>query len=110
MISPQILRVPNYIRLDIIDQCGSSVTSSSQLDKVQRGEQPDHFKPMGSIGKGVEEIRMADHSGAYRVIYCARRAEAVYALHAFQKKTQTTSRRDIEITRRRFGQISRGGR
>jgi len=49
-----------------------------QLDKVQRGEQPDDFKPMGSIGKGVEEIRVTDDNGAYRVIYCARRAEAVY--------------------------------
>ncbi len=79
-----------------------------QLDKVQRGGQPDDFKSMGSIGKGVEEIRVMDDSGAYRVIYCARRAEAVYVLHAFQKKTQTTSRRDTEIARRRFGQISRG--
>jgi phage-related protein len=75
-----------------------------------RGEQPDDFKPMGSIGRGVEEIRVTDDSGAYRVIYCARRAEAVFVLHAFQKKTQTTSRRDIEIARRRFGGISRGGK
>jgi phage-related protein len=81
-----------------------------QLDKVQRGEQPDDFKPMGSIGKGVEEIRVTDDSGAYRVIYCARRTEAVYVLHAFQKKTQTTSRRDIETARRRFSEISRGAK
>ena len=39
-----------------------------QLDRVQRGEQPDDFKPMASIGKGVEEIRVADDSGAYCVI------------------------------------------
>jgi phage-related protein len=39
-----------------------------QLDKVQRGEQPDDFKPMPSIGKGVEEIRVWDESGIYRVI------------------------------------------
>jgi predicted XRE-type DNA-binding protein len=38
-----------------------------QLDKVQRGEQPDDFKPMPSIGKGVEEIRMCDDTGTYRV-------------------------------------------
>ena len=49
-----------------------------QLDKVQRGEQPDDFKPMGSIGKGVEEIRVTDDSGAYRVIYlCAARGGCV---------------------------------
>ena len=48
-----------------------------QLDKVQRGDQPDDFKPMPTIGKGVEELRVTDPSGAYRVIYLARRAEAV---------------------------------
>jgi predicted XRE-type DNA-binding protein len=51
--------------------------------------------PWAHIGKGIGEIRVTDDSGAYRVIYCARRAEAVYVLHAFQKKTQTTLRRDI---------------
>ena len=81
-----------------------------QLGKVQRGEQPDDFKPMPTVGKGVEEIRVSDDSGAYRVIYVARRAEAVYVLHAFQKKTQTTSRRDVEIARKRFAQLSRGGK
>jgi phage-related protein len=81
-----------------------------QLDKVQRGEQPDDFKPMPAIGKGVEEIRITDESGAYRVIYLARRRDAVYVLHAFQKKTQETSKRDIETAKRRFVQLSRGGK
>src|SRR5215468_1983210 len=79
-----------------------------QLDKVQRGEQPDDFKSMPAVGKGVEEIRVTDESGAYRVIYVARRPEAVYVLHAFQKKTEATSKRDIETARRRFAQLSRG--
>ena len=48
-----------------------------QLDKVQHGEQPDDFKPMPSIGKGVEEIRVWDDSGTYRVVYTARIADAV---------------------------------
>ncbi len=56
-----------------------------QLDKVQRGEQPDDFKPMAAIGKGVEEIRVTDDTGAYRLIYVARRAEAVYVLHAVER-------------------------
>jgi phage-related protein/predicted XRE-type DNA-binding protein len=67
-----------------------------QLDKVQRGLQPDDFKPMPTIGKGVEEIRIRDDSGIYRVIYIARFADAVFVLHAFEKKKQRTSRRDIE--------------
>ena len=73
--------------------------------QVQRGEQPDDFKPMPAIGKGVEEIRVWDETGAYRVIYTARRAEAVYVLHAFQKKTQATSKRDLDIAKARFAQI-----
>lgn len=79
-----------------------------QLEQVQRGEQPADFKPMASIGKGVEEIRVRDDSGIYRVVYTARRAEAVYVLHAFQKKTQATTKRDIEIARERFARLERG--
>ncbi|WP_225770400.1 type II toxin-antitoxin system RelE/ParE family toxin [Inquilinus sp. Marseille-Q2685] len=82
-----------------------------QLDKVQRGQQPDDFKSMPSIGKGVEEIRVWDDSGTFWVIYTARRAEAVYVLHCFQKKkTQATSRRDIELARSRFTDLVRGAR
>jgi phage-related protein len=79
-----------------------------QLDRVQRGKQPNDFKPMPSIGKGVEEIRVWDDSGTFRVIYTVRLADAVYVLHAFQKKTQATSKRDIETAKARFAQLMRG--
>jgi phage-related protein len=79
-----------------------------QLDKVQRGGQPDDFKPMPAIGKGVEEIRVSEPGGAFRVIYVARRPEAVYVLHAFQKKTQATSKKDLDIAGKRFSQLLRG--
>jgi phage-related protein len=78
-----------------------------QLDKVQRGEQPDDFKPMPSIGRGVEEIRIWDDRGTYRVIYTARMIEAVYVLHAFQKKSQATTKREIDIARQRFTELIR---
>jgi len=78
-----------------------------QLDRVQHGLQPADFKPMPTIGKDVEEIRVRDDSGAYRVIYTARLADAVYVLHAFQKKTQATSKRDIELAKQRFALLSR---
>ena len=79
-----------------------------QLDKVQRGEQPDDFKPMPSIGKGVEEIRVRDDSGIHLVIYTARLADAVYVLHAFQKKTQTTAKRDIALASKRYAELMIG--
>lgn len=79
-----------------------------QLDKLQRGQQPDGFKPMPSIGKGVEELRVWDEAGTFRVIYTARLADAVYVLHAFQKKTQATAQRDIDTAKRRFALLVRG--
>lgn len=79
-----------------------------QLEKVQRDEQPDDFKPMPSIGKGVEEIRMWDDTGTYRVVYTARLADAVYVLHAFQKNTRATATRDIERAKKRFTELMRG--
>lgn len=76
-----------------------------QLDKAQRGQQPDDFKPMPSIGQGVEEIRIWDEAGMFRLIYTARIGNTVVVLHAFQKKTQTTSKRDIELARARWSQL-----
>src|SRR5713101_7747714 len=81
-----------------------------QLDKVQRDLQPDEFKPMPTIGKGVEEIRIRDDSGIYRVIYNAKFADAVFVLHAFEKKTQRTSQRDIEIAKDRFREMMKDRR
>lgn len=79
-----------------------------QLDKVQRGEQPIDFEPMPAIGKGVEELRVRDESGAFRVIYTARLSDAVYVLHAFRKKTQATAKRDIELAKSRYAELTRG--
>jgi phage-related protein len=75
------------------------------LRDVQLGDLPSDFKPMRSIGPGVEEIRLWDKSGTYRVLYVAKFAEAVYVLHAFQKKTEQTSPRDINLSRARFAQL-----
>lgn len=57
---------------------------------------------MPTVGKGVEELRVWDESGTYRVIYFARLEEALYVLHAFQKKTQATSRQDVELAKDRY--------
>ena len=79
-----------------------------QLDVVQRGGQPDDFKPMPTIGKGVEELRVRDDAGTYRVIYTARVADAVYVLHAFQKKTQATPKHQLDVARQRYTQLMKG--
>ena len=75
-----------------------------QLRLVQQGKEPDDFKPMPSIGPGAYEIRV-QLGDAYRVFYVAKFEEAVYVLRAFQKKTQKTARRDIEIGRQRYSAV-----
>jgi phage-related protein len=79
-----------------------------ELYQVQRGRHPTDWKPMSSVGAGVREIRIRDASGAYRVIYVAAVAGAVHVLHAFQKKTQRTAQRDLELATLRLRELRRG--
>jgi phage-related protein len=79
-----------------------------QLEQVQHGRSPADFKPMPSVGKGVEELRVWDESGTYRVMYVARLPGAVYVLHAFQKKARATNQRDVELARKRYAELMRG--
>lgn len=75
-----------------------------ELNQVQLGLDPSHWKPMPGIGPGVREIRI-HAGGAFRVIYLAARTEGVYVLHCFQKKTQKTAPHDLELARQRFQQV-----
>ncbi|VAW30448.1 Phage protein [hydrothermal vent metagenome] len=59
---------------------------------------------MKTVGSGVREIRIRV-LGEWRVLYVTKLADAVYVLHAFQKKTQKTRRNDIDIARRRYKQL-----
>jgi phage-related protein len=76
-----------------------------QLHKVQLGLDPSDWKPMTTIGPSVREIRIIDRSGAFRVLYVASISDAVYVLHAFNKKTQHTSKRDLDLALSRLHQI-----
>ena len=75
-----------------------------QLFQVQIGENPSDWKPMPSVGPGVREIRIRQASGAYRIILTTI-GDVVHVLHAFQKKTQTTAKRDIDLAKARLRQI-----
>ena len=81
-----------------------------QIDKVQHGEEPDDWKPMKAIGSGVQEIRIQDEAGAFRVIYIAKLKDAVYVLHCFQKKTPKTSTQDIALASKRYNELMRGAK
>lgn len=80
------------------------------LSKVQAGLEPDDWKPFDDVGAGVKEIRIRDASGAYRVMYVAKFEEAVYVLHCFQKKTQTTSKHDKAVAEARYRAVTRARR
>jgi phage-related protein len=72
-----------------------------QLRRVQQGPEPNDWKPMTTVGVGVKEIRI--HTGLeHRVLYWAKFAEGVYVLHAFEKHTRKTSKRDTDVARERF--------
>ena len=81
--------------------------AGQELYRVQMGRDPHDWKPMQTIGAGVREIRLRDASGAFRVIYVATFADAVHVLHAFQKKSQKTARRDLELAAARLRDLKR---
>jgi phage-related protein len=84
---------------------GARKEAGVELHKVQQGIDPSDWKPMTSVGPGVREIRIWDDAGTFRVIYITKRADAVYVLHAFQKKTQQTAKRDLDLARSRLDDI-----
>lgn len=78
-----------------------------ELYRVQCGLDPRDWKPMTSVGPGVREIRVRDENGIFRMIYLATQPDGVYVLHCFQKKTQRTTRSDLDLAMKRFKSISR---
>lgn len=62
-------------------------------------------RPMKQVGKGVEEIRLKDASGIYRVFYLARLEDVILIFHAFKKKTQKTPQSEIELGQKRLKEM-----
>lgn len=60
---------------------------------------------MPAVGAGVQEIRVRDERGAYRVFYVAKFEEAVYVLHVFGKRSQKTARPDLELGKSRYADL-----
>lgn len=87
-----LLSFPEVIRKD----------AGFQLHRLQAGLEAADWKSMPEIGKGVAEIRLRSHTGAYRILYLARFEDAVYVLHCFMKKTQRTSGQDKHIAKARL--------
>jgi phage-related protein len=77
-----------------------------QLHQVQLGLEPGDYRPMPSVGSGVMEIRI--HTATeHRVFYVAKFSNAVFVLHVFEKKTQKTPKKDIELGQERLKEVKR---
>lgn len=79
--------------------------AGDQPYQVQCGLDPKDWKPMAGVGPGAREVRVRDETGAFRVIYVANLPEAVYVLHAFQKKTRATADRDVRLAASRLREV-----
>ena len=92
--------------LDVIRDFSASVKREAgyQLDRIQQGLDPQDWKAMTAVGSGVKEIRIQEQ-GQYRIIYVAKFEDAIYVLHAFQKKTQKTRKTDIDSAKRELKAI-----
>lgn len=79
--------------------------SGYQLRRVQQGLAPSDWKPMTTVGPGVVEIRI--HTAQeFRVFYVAKFTEAVYVLHAFNKRRQKTAQREISLAQQRYSELT----
>jgi phage-related protein len=78
------------------------VRAGHELFMLQAGREPTDWKPISEVGAGAREIRVRDETGAFRVICVAKFADAIYVLHAFQKKVQKTAQTDIDLAERRY--------
>ena len=63
-------------------------------------------RPMASVGAGVEELRVKDSSGTYRVFYFTKLTDSVLIFHAFTKKTQKTPPREIALAQQRLKEMT----
>ena len=82
----------------------------AELLAVQEGRVPSDWKSMTTVGAGVKEIRVAQNRNQYRVIYVAKFIEAVYVIHAFEKKTQRTPNHDLDIAKTRYKELLKSRR
>lgn len=75
------------------------------LGVAQLGRKHPRAKPWKGEGPGVFELVESFDGNAYRAIYTVRYGEAIYVLHAFQKKSPSgirTAATDVELVAARL--------
>jgi phage-related protein len=92
----------NDIKDDNIFTPNARQEAGHQLSQVQAGLEPDHWKPFNEAGAGTKEIIIDLDDGWFRVMYVAKFPEAIYVLHCFKKKTNSTSKHDKTVATVRY--------
>jgi phage-related protein len=95
---------------DVLSSYPNEVKSTFgfSLRRLQNGELPRcGVRPMASVGKGVWELKTDDARTWYRVMYLSQIQEVIYVLHAFEKNSTKTDRRDIEIAKDRLKAVQK---
>ncbi|PST61431.1 type II toxin-antitoxin system RelE/ParE family toxin [Rhizobium paranaense] len=72
------------------------------------GQKADIAKPMKGLGSGVFEIALPYRTDAYRAIYAVQLGDAIWVVHAFQKKSTkgiATPQKEIELIQARLKRI-----
>ena len=106
MIQPLNFRGDALERIKNFPEPAKKITGF-ELHKVQEGKEPSDWKPMKTVGSGVKELRVAVDGDAFRTIYITKLGDTVYVLHAFQKKTQRTPKKDIDLAQKRLKELER---
>ncbi len=92
----EILGFPIDVREDLADlitKLGLGLKISMPLSK-----------PIPTLGKGVQEFRLKNASGIFRVIYIFKDGD-FYLIHGFKKKSQKTSKLNLTVARKRLKEI-----
>ena len=77
----------------------------NEIHRLQRGANPTDFKPMKGVGAGVFEIRVDEADSWFRAFYVTKFGESIYILHAFEKKRNKTSPRDIKTGKTEYSAL-----
>lgn len=77
------------------------------IDVLESGEilKMPLSKPLYNVYRGLNELRLKDNSGNYRIFYYIKVKDGIYFLHGFKKKTQKTPQRELKIAVKRLKEI-----
>ena len=81
------------------------LTIGHDLYLIEQSEQPNNWKPMTTVGRGVRELRAKDSGNIFRTIYVVKKTTGIWILHAFAKKSQKTAQKDINLAKQRLKEV-----